>query len=64
MSATASESCCSIVFSVNFKGTCRSPGRSVGRESLQPVRRNVALFTDRLDVILEAFLLPTNTPVA
>ena len=36
---------------------------AVGCESLQPVKRNVALFMDRLDVNLEAFLLSTNTPV-
>ena len=32
--------------------------------SLQPAKRNVALSKDRLDVILEAFLLSTNTPMA
>ena len=67
MSATASESCISIVFIVkerHSKGTGRSPGSFVGCESLQPDDRNVALFNDRLDVILEAFLLSTNAPVS
>ena len=67
MSATASESCGSIVFIAKVwhsKGTGRSPGSSVGCESLQPAKRNVALFEDKLDVILEAFLLSTNTPMA
>ena len=64
MSATASESCSSIAFSVKVwhsNGTGRSPGRSVGCESLRPAKRNASLFMDRLDVILEAFLLYTNT---
>ena len=67
MSATVSVSCSSIAFIVKVlhsKGTGRSPGSSVGCESLQPAKRNVALFRDRLDVILEAFLLSTNTPKA
>ena len=67
MSATASESCSSIVFIVkerHSKGTGRSPGSSVGCKSIQSAKRNVAPLKDRLDVILEAFLLPTNTPIA
>ena len=32
--------------------------------SLLPAKRNLALFKDRLDVILEVFLLSTNTPMA
>ena len=59
--ATAYESCSSILFSVkvwHFKGTVRSPGSSVGCERLQPAKRNVALFRDRLDVTLEAFPPP------
>ena len=32
--------------------------------SLQPAKRNVAPLKDRLDVILEAVLLATNTPMA
>ena len=46
------------------KSTGRSPGSSFGCESLQPANRNVAPFKDRLDVILEAFILSTNTPMA
>ena len=67
MSATASESCSTIVFIVkewHSKSTGRSPGSSFECESLQPAKRNVASFKDRLDVILEAFLLSTNTPTA
>ena len=67
MSATASESCSTMVFIVKVcqsKGTGGSPGSSFGCESLQPAKRNVALFNDCLDVILEAFLLSTNTPTA
>ena len=72
LSATASVICSSIVFiiiisiiiSMTFKGTGRSPASSVGCESLQPTKMNVALFKDRLDVILEAFILSTNTPMA
>ena len=53
---SASESCSSIIFIVktwHSKGTGRSPGSSVGCESLQPAKRNAALSKDRLDVILE-----------
>ena len=67
MTATASEICSSIVFIVKVrhsKGTGRSPGSSVGCKSLQSAKRNVAPFKDQLDVIVEAFLLPTNTPMA
>ena len=67
MSVTASESCSTIVFIVKVchsKSTGRSPGSSFGCESLQPAKRNVAPFKDRLDVVLEAFLLSTNTPTA
>ena len=67
MSATVSDNCSTIVFIVkvwHFKGTGRSQSSSVGCKSLQPANRNVAPFKDRLDVILEAFLLSTNTPTA
>ena len=49
MSATASERWSSIVFSVKAQhpiGTGRSSGSSVGCESLQPAKRNVALNKD------------------
>ena len=46
------------------RAAARSPGSSVGSENLQPAKRNVALYKDRLDVILEAFLLSTNNPTA
>ena len=67
VSAAVSESYSSIVFSVkelHSIGTDRSPGNCTGCESLQAATKNVALFMYRLDVILEAFLLSTNTPVA
>ena len=33
-------------------------------DNIQAAKMNVALFTDRLDVIIEAFLFSTNTPMA
>ena len=60
-----SEICSMIVFFVKVwhsKCTGRSPGSSFGCESLQPAKMKVSLLKDRLDVILEAFLLSTNTP--
>ena len=32
--------------------------------SLQPINRNVSFLKDRLDVVIEALFLSTNTPVA
>ena len=62
MSASVSSS--TIVKVCHSKNTGRSPGNSVGCESLQPAKRNVEHLRDRLDVILEAFILSTNTPTA
>ena len=50
--------------SMMFQNTGRSPGISFGCESLQPAKKNVAYFKDRLDVILEEFLLSTKAPTA
>ena len=64
---TASERSSTIIFSVepwHSKGTGRSPGSSVECKSHQPVKWNVTLSNNRLDVVLEAFRLTTNTPVA
>ena len=63
VSATVSESSNAIIFSNKVrhsKGTCRSPGSSVGCKSSQPVKWNDALLKDPLDMILEAFVLYTK----
>ena len=66
VSSTASERCSSIVLASKYDIPKVQVDLQVALldASLQPAKRNVALFKDRLDVILEAFLLFTNTPVA
>ena len=64
MSATAFESCSSIVLVtkvLHCKGTDGSSGSSVGCERLNHVKRNVSLFKYRHEVNLDAFLCPATT---
>ena len=63
VSATVSESCSTIISSIKTWHS-KDTGSSVGYKSLWPVKWNVELFKDRPDVVLEVFLLSTNTSVA
>ena len=67
VSVTASESCYTIIFSIKVwhsKSTGSSPDSSIWCKSLLPIKWNVIIYKTRLNVIFEAFLLSTNTPVA